>query len=147
MKNTINDVMKNAMRSGDKETVAFSRFLLSQIKNIEIEQRGKEVKDSQIISLISKLIKQRREMMEMYYAQNRSDLLEREKAELNFLEQFQPAPLTTEEIEKIVRETITDLNASSPQDMGKVMKVVMEKTSGRAEGRLISDLVKKTLTQ
>ncbi|ACO04575.1 MAG TPA: GatB/YqeY domain-containing protein [Persephonella sp.] len=141
----LQDEMKAAMKSGDKEKLSTIRMLISEIKKVQIDQK-KELSDDEIIAVIQRYAKQRKESIKQYREAGREDLAQKEEKELQIVQQFLPQPLTEEEIEKIVEETIKELNASSMKDMGKVMKAVMEKVKGRAEGAVVSSIVKSKLS-
>ncbi|WP_457621797.1 GatB/YqeY domain-containing protein [Persephonella sp.] len=141
----LQEEMKTAMKSGDKEKLSTIRMLISEIKKVQIDQK-KELSDEEIIAVIQRYAKQRKESIKQYKEAGREDLAQKEEKELEIVQQFLPQPLTEEEIEKIVEETIKELNASSMKDMGRVMKAVMEKVKGRAEGSVVSSIVKSKLS-
>ncbi|WP_457640598.1 GatB/YqeY domain-containing protein [Persephonella sp.] len=143
--NKLQEEMKTAMKSGDKEKLSTIRMLISEIKKVQIDQK-KELTDEEIITVIQRYAKQRKEAIQQYKNAGREDLAEKEKKELEIVQQFLPQPLSEEEIEKIVDEVIKEVNASSMKDMGKVMKAVMEKVKGRADGSVVSSIVKKKLS-
>jgi len=115
--------------------------------NVGISVRGRidELTDDEIHAVIQKAVKQRRESIEQYKKAGREDLVEKEQRELEILEAYLPKPLTQEELEAIVEEAIKEVQATSLKDMGKVMKVVMPKVRGRADGRVVNELVKSKL--
>ncbi len=141
----LQEEMKSAMKSGDKERLATIRMLISEIKKVQIDTK-KELSDEEIIKILQKYAKQRKDSIEQYRKAGREDLAEKEERELKIVQEFLPQPLTEEEIQKIVEEVIKETGASSMKDMGKVMKVVMEKTQGRAEGSVVSKIVKEKLS-
>ncbi|MGC8964703.1 MAG: GatB/YqeY domain-containing protein, partial [Brevinematia bacterium] len=114
-------------------------------KEIELKGSGKELTEEEIISVIQKEIKKRKEAMELYEKGGRKDLYEKEKAELEILESYLPKQLTEEEIKSIIAEAINSLGAKSPSDVGKVMKEVMPKVKGRADGNFVKRLVEESL--
>jgi len=122
------------------------RGLKAVIKNKEVELRRK-LEDNEIIQLIAKQIKQRKESIAQFQRGNRPDLVEKEEKELKVLEQFMPPPLSEKELDIILQEIITETGAIGPQDMGKVMKIAMSRLSGRAEGKIISQKVRQFLIQ
>ena len=138
--------MKEAMKSGDKEKLSVIRMLISEIKKVQIDSK-KELTDQDIIKILQKYAKQRKEAIQQYKNANRPDLAEKEQKELEIVEQYLPQPLSNEELEKIIDETISELGASSMKDMGKVMKAVTEKVQGRAEGSVISQIVREKLSK
>jgi uncharacterized protein YqeY len=146
LQNDVMDKMKEAMKA--KDTVALqalravkSAFLLAKTATgVQVE-----ITPDQELKIIQKQVKQRKDSAAIFITQNRQDLADPELAEIAVLEQFLPAALSEEEIEKVVAETITKLGASGMKDMGKVMGVVSNALSGQADGKVISTLVKKLL--
>ena len=149
LKKQIDDKLNQALKAKDKNTYPTLRLIVSAIKDAEIAGRSKgqkELKDSDIISLLKKMVKQRNESCEVYEKAGRKELLENEKKEITVINSFLPKQLSDEETKKICEETIKSVGASSMKDMGAVISHVNNKVSGRAEGRLIADIVKKTLS-
>ena len=143
--NKLQEEMKAAMKSGDKDKISTIRMLISEIKKVQIDSK-KELTDEEIISILQKYIKQRKEAYTQYEQAGRKDLAEKELKEIEIVQQFLPPPLSEEELIKIVEDTIQEVGASSIKDMGKVVKAVMDKVKGRAEGSLISKIVKEKLS-
>lgn len=143
--NKLQEEMKAAMKSGDKDKLSTIRMLISEIKKVQIDSK-KELSDEEIISILQKYIKQRKEAYTQYEQAGRKDLAEKELKEIEIVQQFLPPPLSEEELIKIVEETIREVGASSIKDMGKVVKAVIDKVKGRAEGSLISKIVKEKLS-
>jgi len=143
--NKLQEEMKAAMKSGDKDKLSTIRMLISEIKKVQIDSK-KELSDEEIISILQKYIKQRKEAYTQYEQAGRKDLAEKELKEIEIVQQFLPPPLSEEELIKIVEEIIQEVGASSIKDMGKVVKAVMDKVKGRAEGSLISKIVKEKLS-
>ncbi|MSN27029.1 MAG: GatB/YqeY domain-containing protein [Geobacter sp.] len=141
LKEQLNDAMKAAMKARDNLRLSAVRMVLSSIKNREIDQR-KEMDDQGIMDVVSTLVKQRRESIRMYREGNRPELAEKEGAELDILLGFLPVQLSHEDIEELVSKVISDLNAVGPKDMGRVMKAVAPLTAGKADGRVVSEVVK-----
>ena len=137
--------MKEAMRAKDKVRLSTIRMINSLIKNAEIDKRG-ELTDDEIVQLLMKYAKQRREAIELYEKGGRQDLVEKEKAELAIVESYLPKLLSEEEIRELVREAIEAVGASSPKDLGKIMQYVMPKVKGRAEGALVNKIVREELS-
>ena len=137
--------MKEAMRAKDKVRLSTIRMINSLIKNAEIDKRG-ELTDDEIVQLLMKYAKQRREAIELYEKGGRQDLVEKEKAELAIVESYLPKQLSEEEIRELVREAIEAVGASSPKDLGKLMQYVMPKVKGRAEGSLVNKIVREELS-
>ncbi len=141
----LQEEMKKALKSGDKDRLSVIRMLISEIKKVQIDQK-KELSDEEIIKILSKYAKQRKESIQQYKKAGREDLVEKEQKELQIVQEFLPAPLSEEEIEKLVEEAIKETGASSMKDMGKVIKAVMERAGGRAEGSTVSKIVKSKLS-
>ena len=140
----LQDEMKKALKSKNTLKLSVIRMLISEIKKEQIDKK-KELSDEEILKIIQRYAKQRREAIEQYKKAGRQDLVEKEEKELNIVLEFLPKQLTEEEINKIVEETIKEIGASSIKDMGKVMKAVMEKVKGRADGSIVSKIVKAKL--
>ncbi len=145
IKERLMEDMKEALRSKDKIRLSTIRMINSLIKNAEIDKRG-ELTEEEIVQLLRKYAKQRKEAIEMYEKGGRQDLVEKEKRELEIVESYLPEELSEEEIRKLVREVIEEVGASSPKDLGKVMKVVMPKVKGRADGSLVNRIVREMLS-
>jgi len=144
LKEQLNDAMKAAMKARDDLRLSVVRMVRSAVKNREIEVQ-RELDDQGIIEVISSMLKQRRESIRMYTEGNRPELASKEEAELNILLGFLPAQLTPEEIAALVSRIIVEIGAQGPGDMGRVMKALTPLTAGRADGRLVSETVKKQL--
>ncbi len=144
LKKSLENEMKEALKSKDSLKLQTIRFLLAQIKNKEIDQR-RELADEEIYKVIQTLVKQRKESIEFSEKAGRSDLVDKEKAELKILESYLPKMLSEEEILKIIDEVAGEIGASGSKDFGKLMKAVMAKVAGRADGNKVNELVKKRL--
>jgi hypothetical protein len=142
----LSTAMKNAMRNKESERLGVIRMLRSAIKNAEIEAK-KELSDDEIISLLATQVKQRRDAAQTYRDGGREDLAAKEEAEIAILQEFMPAALSEEELRELIDNAVTELGATSMQDMGRVMKQVSAATRGRAEGRVVSEMVKQRLAQ
>ncbi|MFH1621675.1 MAG: GatB/YqeY domain-containing protein [Candidatus Omnitrophota bacterium] len=137
---------KDAMKNRDSFKQSTLSFLRSQIKNVAIEKKRDKLDDSDVIVIIKKQVKQRMDAIEQFKAGARSDLAEKEQKEIEVLKKYLPQELSREELEKIIDEAIACVGANSVKDMGKVMKEVMIKASGRADNKLLSEIVKTKLT-
>lgn len=137
--------MKEAMKSNDKPRLSTIRMLRSAIKNKEIEQRGK-LDDEGIYKVIQAMVRKAEESIEQFKAGGRMDLVEKEKKEIEILSSFLPQPLSKEEVLAIIDEVIAETQATSIKDMGKVMKSVMPKLGGKADGKVVNQLVKERLS-
>ena len=144
LKNRVNDDLKDAMRKGEVTKRATIRLMLSALRNEEIAQQ-KELADDDILQVINKQAQQRRESIEAYKSAKRDDLVDKEQAELDIIALYLPEPLSEIEVMQIIEETITELGASGPQDMGKVMGKIISQTRGRADGKEISSKVAELL--
>ena len=144
LKETLQDDLKKAMRSGDVMRRSVIRMLRSEIHNREIESRG-ELDDAATIQLMGRQAQQRRDSIEAFERAERSDLVEKERAELAVIMEYLPEQLTGEELLEIVRGAVEQVGASGPQDMGKVMGAVMPKVRGRAEGREVNRIASELL--
>jgi uncharacterized protein len=144
LKDQLNDSMKTAMKARDALRLSAVRMILSMVKNREIDQK-KDLNDQDVIEVISTLAKQRRESIRMYGEGNRSDLVEKEEAELEILLGFLPAQLSSAEIETLVDRIISETGALGAGDMGLVMKALTPLTAGKADGKTVSDTVKQKL--
>lgn len=145
LKIKIQDAMKAAMKSGDRLTLSALRLLLSALHNEEIKER-RELSEEEIVRVISFLCKQRQEAIEFFRKGGRSDLLEKEEAELTALRRFLPEALSEEEVRALIQSSIEEIGAKGVQDLGKVMKQIMPKVTGRTEGKRVSELAKEILS-
>lgn len=137
--------MKEAMKAKDQVRLETIRFLQAAIKNREIELRPDAINQDEVLSVVKKMVKQRKESIEQYQSAGRQDLVDKEKTELKILETYLPTQMTKEQIEKLVAEAITELKATSIKDMGPVMKSVIAKSQGAADNKLVSEVIKSKL--
>ena len=144
IKTQLSDSMKDAMKSGDEVRKRTVRMVLAAVKQAEVDKRV-ELDDSAVIGILQKEVKNRRESIEDSKKANRADLVADNEAEIKVLEAFLPKAMPDEELIEIVRSAITETGASSPADMGKVMKVVMGRVAGRAPNDRISAAVRELL--
>ncbi|KAA6440784.1 GatB/YqeY domain-containing protein [Dyadobacter flavalbus] len=146
LKSQVESGIKDAMRAKDQDTLRALRAIKSLILLEETKGGGSgELTADDELKLLTKAAKQRRESADIYKAQNRADLLEKEEAELAIIEQFLPKQLTEDEIKAKLQEIITRVGASGPADMGKVMGAATKELAGQADGRVVSTLVKGLL--
>jgi hypothetical protein len=138
--------VKDAMRAKDQLKLNTLRFLQSAVKNREIELRPNPITSDEVMSVLKKLVKQRKESIEQYQAGNRQDLVDQEAAELKVLEAYLPAQMGKEQVEKVVTEVIAALGAKTVKDMGPVMKEVIARTAGTADNKTVSEVIKSKLT-
>jgi len=144
LKEQLNDAMKQAMKARDDLRLSAVRMVRSSVKNREIDLKH-ELDDQGVMEIISTLVKQRRESIRLYQDGNRQDLVDKEEAEMAILLQFLPAQLNTDEITELVSRTIQETGAQGVKDMGKVMKILTSLTTGRADGKIVSDIVRQQL--
>jgi uncharacterized protein YqeY len=144
LKTQLNDSMKDAMRSGDEVRKRTVRMALAAIKQAEVDKRV-ELDDAAVIALLQKEVKNRRESLEEARKANRPDLISDNEAEIKVLEAFLPKAMPAGELRAIVQDAIAETGASTPADMGKVMKIVMAKVAGRAPNDAISATVRELL--
>jgi len=137
------DAMKVAMKAKDSLRLTTIRMARTALKNVEIDTR-QELDEAAAIKVLSTLVKQRREAAEAY-RETRPELAEKEELEVAVLQEFLPAQLSEAEIEALVAKAIAESGAGSMKDMGAVMKLVTPQTTGRADGKLVSNLVRKLL--
>jgi uncharacterized protein YqeY len=138
--------LKDAMRARDEDRKRALRMLLSAIKNAEIDRRG-ELDDQEIQAVVAKEIKLRREAIVEFKKGERQDLVDEEEAELKVLLAYMPEQLTEDEIAALARQVIAEVGATGPRDMGKVMKHLMPSMKGKADGQVVSGIVKKLLQE
>ena len=143
----INEDIKSAMKTGQKDKLMALRDIKSKLL-LEMTKEGGDnaVDDTKSIQILTKLFKQRQESIEIYKAQNRADLLEEEQKQADVIAAYLPKQLTKEEIEKEVQSIISQVGASSPSDLGKVMGVASKHLAGKADGKLVSEIVKALLS-
>jgi|TARA_B100001964_G_scaffold122794_2_gene136128 hypothetical protein len=140
--------LKNAMRARNPVALNTLRAVKSAIKNAAIEKGGAdgELDEGEIVNLIRKQIKQRRESVEQFTKAGRTELADQEESEITILEHYLPAPLSPEEVNELVTTAIEESGASSRADMGRVMKILQKRTAGRADGRILSQAVMEKLS-
>jgi len=136
--------LKAAMKSGDKVTLEVVRMLKSEFKYKQIEL-GRDLNDDEYIAVIASAAKKRREAIIGFEKGGRADLVAKETKELEIVNKYLPQQLSDEEIEKIIDVVIKEVNASTPTDIGAVMKALMPKVKGKADGRKVNELVAKKL--
>ena len=144
LKERLKTALIDAMKAKDAGRVSTIRLLNSTIKYKEIEAKG-ELDDEGVIAVMATAVKQRRESIEQYEKANRQDLADKEKAELVIIQGFMPQQMGRDEVAALVKEAVTETGAAGPKDMGKVMKALMSKVKGRADGKLVNELVKEIL--
>jgi len=136
--------MKHALKAGEKEKLSTIRLLRGYIKNESIDKR-KELTLEEEIAVLTSAAKKRKESIQAYGDAGRDDLVTKESAELAVIQSYLPQPLSSQEIEEIVDSAISNVNATSLQDLGKVMPVAIKMAAGRADGKEINAIVRKKL--
>ena len=135
---------REALKSGAKDKVSTLRMLNAALKNKQIDKR-RPLTAEEVIETVRSLIKQRKDSIEQFAKGGRQDLVDKETAEVAILEAYLPKQLAREELESMIRDAITQTGAQSARDMGKVMKALIPMVGGRADGKLVSELVKNAL--
>ncbi len=133
-----------ALKSGAKDKVSTLRMLSAAMKNKQIDKR-RPLTEEEVVETVRSLIKQRKDSVEQFAKGNRQDLVDKETAEIAVLEVYLPLQLTREELEAMVRDVVAQAGAQGAKDMGKVMKALIPLAGGRADGKLLSELVKNAL--
>lgn len=144
-KSEIEEKLKKAIKDKDREKTSVLRLLLTAIKNKEVEKR-RPLSDEEYFSVIRSLIRQHEESIESFKKGGRQDLVDLEQKELEVLKELLPPPLSETELNLAVEEAISELNARDRRDMGRVIKLILEKFSGRVDGKKVSELVQKRLS-
>ncbi len=146
LKDKIQQDVKTAMFARDELKTSTLRLLLASLKNFEIEKGlNYEATDEDVLTIVGREIKKRKEAVEAYKNAGRSESAEKEQKELDILDEYQPEQMSEEEIVKIVSQAIEDTGATSMQDMGKLMGVIMPQVKGKADGNLVNRIVKENL--
>ncbi len=145
IKQTISEDMKTFMRAKDTARLGAVRLLQASIKQKEVDERI-ELTDDQVLSVIQKMLKQRKDSIEAYQKANRQDLIDQEQLEIDVLTKYMPEPLSDAEVSKIIDDVIAEVNATDMKDMGKVVGVLKSQISGRADMGQVSKIVREKLT-
>jgi uncharacterized protein YqeY len=145
LKEQITDDMKAAMRSGEKERLGVIRMITSAIKQREIDERI-TLDDAQVLSVLEKMIKQRKESLVQFQAGNRQDLVDKEAAEITLLQGYMPSQLSDADIDALIADAIAATGAASIKDMGKVMAIIKAKAQGRADMAAVGSKIKARLS-
>lgn len=138
--------LKTAMKDKDEARLAAIRFLQAAIKNKEIELRPNAISEADIQACIRKMVNQLKDAITQFEQAGRTDLAEKEKSQLKVVEAYLPKQMSREDLEKLISDIIKEVNATSIKEMGSVIKTVMAKTAGTADGKMISELVKSKLS-
>tara|TARA_Y100001949_G_C15961802_1_gene319608 strand:+ start:1054 stop:1503 length:450 start_codon:yes stop_codon:yes gene_type:complete len=145
LKPLIKEASIKSLKEGNKDTTMVLRLILAEFQKEEISQ-GSDLKNNDELSLLQKMIKQRNDSIKQYNDAGRNELAEKEQKEIDIIQSFLPEQINEEELLKLAKETITDLSANSMKDMGNVMRVLKDKTSGQADPAFISKIVKELLS-
>lgn len=144
LRDRLNEEMKGAMKARDELRLSAIRLIRSSVKNREIELR-RDLSEQEVIEVVATLVKQRRESIRMFGEAGRADLVEKEEKELALLLEFLPQQLARDEVEALVVKAIAESGAQGARDMGKVMKALIPAVAGKADGSLVSAIVKEKL--
>lgn len=144
IKERISEDMKAAMKSGEKDRLAAIRMLHAAIRKKEIDDRA-DLDDAGVMKIISSLVKQRQDSIEQFTTGGRQDLADKESAELKLLQAYLPEQMSQDELVKIIEASIAEAGAKTQKEMGAVMKVLMPRVSGKADGKLVNQLVRERL--
>ncbi len=147
LKEQISKDFNEALKARDERKLSALRLLRTEIKKREVSGKKKELADAEVMETITTLVKQRRESIRLFREGQRQDLVEKEEAELQFLQTYLPQPLSQSAIEVLIDQVLLETRATGMKDQGKVMKAVMAKISGRAEGKIVSEIVKQKLSK
>ncbi len=140
----ITEALKKAMRSKEAVRLSCLRLLKASIKNKQVE-KGRALTDGEVTGLVLSAIKKGKDSIEAFRKGQREDLATKEEEEIRVLQEFLPAQLGTEEIETAVREVVSQLGATGPKDLGRVMKEAMVRMAGRADGKTVNEIVRSVL--
>lgn len=141
----LDEDLKSAMKAREEVKVSTLRLLKAAAANVAIQKGKQQLEDGELVEVMAKLMKQRDESIEAFTKGNRPELAEKERKEAAVLKAYLPAALSPEELKAIIQAVIRESGAGGPQAMGAVMKLVMPKTAGRADGKTVSQLVKEML--
>ena len=144
LKQKLQEDLKTSMKNKDTLRKSVITLIRSSIKQVEVDKRI-ELNDDDVIDIISKQLKQRDDSLEQFLDAGSEDLVEETRSEIEVLKEYLPQQLSEEELNEIVKQTISEVGATSMKDMGKIMSVIKPKTKGRADGKLINKLVKENL--
>ncbi|MUV39593.1 uncharacterized protein JNUCC1_03471 [Lentibacillus sp. JNUCC-1] len=143
----LNQDMKQAMKDKDKEKLSVIRMVKASLQNEAINTGKDSLSKEEELTILSRELKQRKDSLQEFKNAGRDDLVEKLDKEIQILTKYMPEQLSPEELDLMVQQTIEEVNATSPKDMGKVMSAIMPKTKGKADGALVNQLVQKHLKQ
>ncbi|SFD55397.1 hypothetical protein SAMN05216238_102185 [Lentibacillus persicus] len=142
----LNQDMKQAMKNKEKDRLAVIRMVKASMQNESIKLGNKNLSEDEELTVLSRELKQRKDSLQEFKAAGRDDLVDKLQTEIDVIEGYMPRQLTDDELEQVVKSTIKEVDASSKQDMGKVMSAIMPKIKGKADGARINKLVQKHLS-
>jgi uncharacterized protein YqeY len=145
LKERIQEDMKGAMRSGDKDRLGTIRLIMAAVKQREVDERI-TLDDAQLLAVLERMGKQRRESIAQFQAGGRADLVAKENAELTIINAYMPAPLAADELDALINQAISETGAASIKDMGKVMAIIKSKAQGRADMAAVGARIKARLS-
>ncbi len=145
IQNRLSEDLKTAMKAKEKIKVETIRMVRAQLKDFQIAKRDELTQEDEI-SVLTNAAKKRKEALELYEKSDRQDLIEQEKQELEIISAYLPAQLSKEEVEKVVLKVMEEVGASSPQDLGKVMGATMKDLKGKADGKMVQEIVREKLS-
>jgi uncharacterized protein YqeY len=146
LKERLAEQIKTAMKSGDKSTLSFARNLHAAVRKKEIDDRI-DLDDAGLIKIVTSSAKQRQDSIDQFRQGGREDLVKQEEAELKFLQTFLPAQMDEAEVRTLVDWAISEAKATGPKDLGQVMKILLPKVQGRADGKWVNQLVREKIGQ
>jgi len=141
----IDEDLKRSLKAKDKMRTSCLRMIKTSVKHAQVE-KGRELKDEEIQGVISSLVRKGKEAADEFKKGGREDLALKEEEELKILHEYLPQQLTPQEIERTIKEIISELSVESPKDLGKVMKVAMARMAGKAQGREVNEIAKRLLS-
>jgi len=144
LKLQLTDDMKTAMKSGDKERLGVIRLINAAIKQREVDERI-QLDDTQVLSVLEKMLKQRRDSVSQFQAAGRTDLADKETFEIGVIQSYMPAQLSAAEVDAIIAATVAEAGATGPKDMGRVMGLVRPKVAGKTDMGKLSEMIKAKL--
>jgi len=137
--------MRSALKSGEAAKLSVLRMLVSAVRMLGMEKNAKEIADGDVLQILQKQVKQRKESIVQFEKGNRRDLADKEAAELKILESYMPKQLGEEELLNIIKEVIAEAGTSAKSDIGKIMKLLMPKVAGKADGKTVNQLLMRFL--
>ncbi len=137
----------NALKARDERKLSALRLFKTELKKREVSGQKKAITDTEAMEVLSTLVKQRRESIRLFQEGHRQDLVDKEEAELHILLGYLPQPLSPSELEAVIDQIIAETQATGPKDQGRIMKAVMPRVTGRADGKAVSEIVKQKLSK